>query len=319
MNANIVGNLDISDEEMHPVDDHPQFNESALLTIFDHDRGEGGYLRIGNRANEGHAESTLCWFLPDGRCLFRFERATIESNERFEAGGVTIDLLEAGGRMKAQFTGTAALLDSPRLLVNAREELRRAHQASVVLELDLDGLSPLYGGSPFPGLDVGGHYEQHMAITGTLTIDGATTPVTAWGNRDHSWGPRVWQGTAVDRTLWCTFDRSFGFATSLTWKDAASDDREIIGYVWRGEEMDRIVDASIESTFEDPEELFHTSLQLRLECESGTQVEVAGVVKAMAPLRHRRDGATTHIGWAMAEFTCEGHTGYGLSEYLDAR
>lgn len=319
MNANIVGNLDIADEAMHPVDDHPQFNESALLTIFDHGRGEGGYLRIGNRANEGHAESTLCWFMPDGRCVFKFERAEISSNDVFEAGNVKIDLLEPGGRMKARFDGTAALLDTPRLLVHAREELKRAHQADVALYLDLEGLSPLYGGSPFPGMDVGGHYEQHMAITGTLTVDGESTPVTAWGNRDHSWGPRVWQGTAMDRTLWCTFDRSFGFATSLTWKDPSSDECEIIGYVWRGEEMDRIVDASIESQFEDEDQLFHSSLQLHLGLESGKEVEVGGQVKAIAPLRHRRDGKITHIGWAMAEFTCEGRTGYGLSEYLDAR
>jgi hypothetical protein len=319
MNTNIFGNLDITDEHMHPVDDHPQFNESALITIFDPERGEGGYVRIGNRANEGHAESTLCWFLPDGSCLFRFERATIDSNDTFAAGGVTIDLIEVGGRMKARFDGTAAHLASPGLLVNAREELKQAHQPRVVLDLDLDGLSPLYGGSPFPGLDVGGHYEQHMAITGTLSIDGETTPVKAWGNRDHSWGPRVWQGTAVDRTLWCTMDESFGFATSLTWKDPGSDDYEVIGYVWRGDDMDRIIDARVESEFEDEDQLFHTAMKLDLVCESGADVEVTGTVKAIAPLRHRRDGATTHIGWAMAEFTCEGRTGYGLSEYLDAR
>src|SRR3954454_11338037 len=176
----IVGNLDIADEAMHPVDDHPQFNESALLTMFDNDRREGGYVRIGNRANEGHAESTLCWFLPDGRCLFRFERAPITDNTQFVAGGLTIVSATDDQPLTARFDGSASLLSSPRLLVNAREELRAAPKVDVVLEVSLEGLSPLYGGTPFPGMDVGGHYEQHMAITGTLTIDGVTTPVNAW-------------------------------------------------------------------------------------------------------------------------------------------
>jgi hypothetical protein len=317
----IVGNLEVTDEAMHPVDDHPQFNESALLTIFDNDHAQGGYVRIGNRANEGHAESTLCWFLPDGRALFRFERAPISDNSRFVAGGLTIEPADGDRRMHARFDGSAALLDSPHLLVNAREELKAARKVDVVLDLELEGLSPLYGGTPFPGMDVGGHYEQHMAITGTLSIDGETSDVTAWGNRDHSWGPRVWTGggTAVDRTIWCTFDREFGFATSLTWRSRHDTTWETIGYVWRGDTMDRIVHGTVESTFEDPEELFHTSLSLDLHVESGSVVHVDGTVKALAPLRHSREGHTTHIGWAMAEFTCEGHRGLGLSEYLDGR
>jgi len=317
----IIGNLDVSDEAMHPVDDHPQFNESALLTIFDNDRKQGGYVRIGNRANEGHAESTMCWFLPDGRALFKFERASISDNTDFVAGALTIVPAEGDRRMHARFDGPAALLASPRLLTNAREELKAAPKVEVVLDLELEGLSPLYGGTPFPGMDVGGHYEQHMAITGTLSIDGEETSVKAWGNRDHSWGPRVWTGggTAVDRTIWCTFDRSFGFATSLTWRSRGDDTWETIGYVWRGDDMTRIVHGTVDSTFEDPEELFHTSLSLDLHLEDESTVHVDGTVKALAPLRHSREGHTTHIGWAMAEFDCEGHTGLGLSEYLDGR
>ncbi len=320
--TSIVGNLAITDEGMHPVDDHPQFNESALVTIFDNDTQQGGYVRIGNRLNEGHAESTLCWFLPDGRCLFKFERASITDNTQFIAGGLTIVPAQGDQRMLARFDGPAALLDSPKLLTNAREALRAAPQVDVVLDLELEGLSPLYGGTPFPGMDVGGHYEQHMALTGSLTIDGATGPVRAWGNRDHSWGPRVWTGRAgrtVDRTIWCTFDRNFGFATSLTWKDRDDPTWATIGYVWRDEQMEPIVHATISSTYEDPDELFHTSLSLHLHQQDGSVVDVDGVVKALAPLRHSREGNTTHIGWAMAEFTCENRTGLGLSEYLDAR
>jgi hypothetical protein len=317
--SKIVGTVTLADEEMHPPDDHPQYNESALLTLFDHERRQGGYLRVGNRLNEGHAEATLCWFLPDGRALFNFARAPITTNEVFDAGGIRIDTLEAGERMKAVYRGTAALLESPMLLTEGGRALKAAPSVDVTLELDLSGVSPIYGGTPFPGLDVGGHYEQHMKASGSLTVGGETSPVEVWGNRDHSWGPRVWQGTAVDRTLWCTFDESFGFATSLTWKVPGSSEYEVIGYVWRAPELVAITDARVESEFADDDELIHTSMRLELDLEDGTTVEVEGSVAAMAPLRHRRDGSTTHIGWAMAEFRCEGHVGLGLSEYLDAR
>ena len=37
----------------------------------------------------------------------------------------------------------------------------------------------------------------------------------------------------------------------------------------------------------------------------------------MIPLRNRKGGRTTRISEGMTEWTCEGRTGYGLSEYLD--
>ena len=41
---------------------------------------DGGWFRIGNRANEGHAEMSACINLPDGRTAFFFERPKISNN-----------------------------------------------------------------------------------------------------------------------------------------------------------------------------------------------------------------------------------------------
>jgi hypothetical protein len=35
------------------------------------------------------------------------------------------------------------------------------------------------------------------------------------------------------------------------------------------------------------------------------------------PLRNRREGKVTRIGEGLTEYSWEGKTGYGLSEYLD--
>jgi hypothetical protein len=313
----LVGNLVLDDEKMHPIDAHPQFNESALLTMFDLEARTGGFLRIGNRPNEGHAEATFCWFLPDGSALFNFDRAEISANDRFRTAQIAVDLIEPGREMRATFKGQAHHLASARALVDPKAAFTGSPKVEAALDLTLTGVSPLYGGSPFPGMDVGGHYEQHMRATGALTVDGRTATIQALGNRDHSWGPRVWQATQADRTLWCTFGDDFGIATSLTWHSRYPDEYVAMGYVWKDGVMRRITDASVSSTFEDPAHLFHTDFTARLHLEDGASLVLDGHALQIAPLRHRREGLTTHIGWGMAEFTCEGRTGLGLSEYLD--
>jgi hypothetical protein len=314
-----MGRADIvlADEGMHPVDDHPQFNESALLTFFDPQAREGGFLRIGNRPNEGHAEATFCWFLPDGSALFSFDRAVISANERLRTEHISIDVVEPGRTLTAAFRGQPHHLASPRLLVDPKAAFAASPKVDAELVLTLEGLSPMFGAKPFPGLETGGHYEQHMRGAGVLASPGGARRVAVQGNRDHSWGPRVWQATYADRTLWCTFGEDFGIALSITWRSERPDDYEVIGEVWRGGVMTRVVDVSIRSRFEDPERLFHGAFSTRVRLADGSSLEIEGRALAIAPLRHRRGAQVTHIGWGMAEFTSQGRAGVGLSEYLD--
>jgi len=85
--------LDPSDEYMHPGPE-PTFNESMYFNVYDASARVGGFVRVGNRPNEGHAEMTVCLYLPDGRVAFMFQRADIDGNERFDAGGATIEVVE---------------------------------------------------------------------------------------------------------------------------------------------------------------------------------------------------------------------------------
>jgi len=53
-----------------------------------------------------------------------------------------------------------------------------------------------------------------------------------------------------------------------------------------------------------------------------TEYEIDGTVLSMIPLRNRRttdsgDQLITRITEAMTRFECNGHTGMGMSEYLD--
>ena len=51
--------LEPADEYMHPGPE-PTFNESMYFNLYDPDARLGGFVRIGNRPNEGHAEMTVC-------------------------------------------------------------------------------------------------------------------------------------------------------------------------------------------------------------------------------------------------------------------
>ena len=59
--------LHASDDAMHKNTGEPTFNESAYFNFYDPAVRLGGFMRLGNRPNEGHAEMTVCLYLPDGR------------------------------------------------------------------------------------------------------------------------------------------------------------------------------------------------------------------------------------------------------------
>ena len=80
-----------------------------------------------------------------------------------------------------------------------------------------------------------------------------------------------------------------------------------------------INDARIESTWD--ENWYQTKLYAWAKTEE-REYEVRGKVVSMIPLRNRRvsdDGTelVTRITEGMTEYTCDGKTGYGMSEYLD--
>ena len=63
--------LEHSDEYMHALESASNFNESMYFNAYDPEQRVGGFLRLGNRANEGYAELTTCLYLPDGREIGR--------------------------------------------------------------------------------------------------------------------------------------------------------------------------------------------------------------------------------------------------------
>ena len=59
-----------ADEGTHEVGTASNWNESRYVDFWDRRQRLGGWFRIGNRVNEGHAEMSSCLYLPGRRVGF---------------------------------------------------------------------------------------------------------------------------------------------------------------------------------------------------------------------------------------------------------
>jgi hypothetical protein len=319
-----------SDDLMHANSGEAHFNESAYYNFFDPRQRVGGFVRLGNRPNEGYAEMTTCLYLPDGRVAFMFARPPIASNERHDAGGLRFEVVRPFVEHRIAYRGRCCLLADPLAMAEPRTAFASNPHVPVELELRWVGLSPGYGGelrrrdgdrwvsveAEKPGQEFAkGHLEQHGKAVGTLVVDGARFELDAPGLRDHSWGPRTWQAPRSYRWLTMSFGEDLGAVPLVT---VQRDGSEVhAGYVYRRDrENARIVRTEIATDFLGPQRL-HDRLRVRATTAGGEVLEVTGKVLAMIPLRNRRDGKVTRIAEGMTEWRWGERVGYGLSEYLD--
>ncbi|MEE2703796.1 MAG: hypothetical protein VX614_07215 [Myxococcota bacterium] len=319
--AKILGNLVPEDDFTHPLGPEENFNESMYFNFFDRARGVGGFLRLGNRANEGHAEMTVTLYLPDGRVLFMFKRPEISNNDSFDAGGCRFEVLEPSQRLRTSYQGSVVELEDARSLSDPSRAFRESPRKRVQVDLVHDAAGPMYGGArsheqselPAEQQFASAHYEQHMQVSGTIEIDDETLAIDGFGLRDHSWGPRYWQ--AIESYEWLTmnFGPDFHAMVSIVRRDA--ENVRAGGVIVRGDEIENLVSAQITADYE-PNGLYHRKVHAEIETEKGERLKIDGIVRGFIPLRNRRGGQTTHIGEGMTEWHCGDSVGYGLSEFL---
>ena len=109
----IHGNVKPEDDYTHPLGPEENFNESVYFNFFDREKQMGGFLRIGNRANEGHAEMTVIVYQPDGSALFNYKRPQITSNDGWDAGGLQGRRARARARRSGPPTTARGLPQGP--------------------------------------------------------------------------------------------------------------------------------------------------------------------------------------------------------------
>ena len=321
MDADLELRLEPADEYTHAVEDDPTFNESMYFNLFDPRARVGGFFRLGNRPNEGHAEMTVCLYLPGGEVAFMFGRPAIPGNEAFDAAGLRFETVEPFEALRVTYSGPVALLADPLTMRDPKRAFAEAETVECEVELDYRGLSPVLGGEaqgPFSDTDLlarfaRAHYEQHVGAHGRIVCGASEWELDGYGLRDHSWGPRSWQAPLWYRWLTCNAGPEHGFMVSVI----ATRDGNVrsSGVLFENGEYAPITSARIKTEWSGSH---HDQAAISCRASAGErEVEIAGTVLSLIPLRHRRDGELTRIGEGLTEYRWEGRTGYGLSEYLD--
>jgi hypothetical protein len=285
---------------------------------------------MGNRPNEGYAEMTVCLYLPDGRVGFNFKRPHIDGHTAHDAGGLRFEVVAPYEKHRITYEGKVCVLTEPREMGDPRTAFENNSFEPCQIDLTLEAVGKPWGGEPEweegedkPDLDpeklfARGHTEQHMRSTGTVRIGEETFEITnGLGLRDHSWGPRFWQNVWWYRWLTVNLGPDLGFACTVSGNEAG--DRTAHGFLY---DVARYGDAQwvpirkVELSSDYDKEWFPTKNKAVVTTDDHVY-EVDGDVWSNIPLRNRRAGLVTRITEGMTRWSCEGHDGAGLSEYLD--
>ncbi len=320
-----------ADDLMHENTGETNFNESAYYNFYDPAQRLGGFVRLGNRPNEGYAEMTCCLYLPDGRVGFMYARPRIAGNASFDAGGMRFDVRTPMREHAIRYEGAVCAMERPLDLLDPKAAFTSNPHVPARMELEYTALSPVSGGEPREERDgrwvsikaektgqefAKGHLEQHGHAVGRVVVGDAEWAIDGYGLRDHSWGPRYWQAPDHYRWLTMNFGPDAGIAAART---VQRDGRAVEGgYVFRANEPNRYVGkVEVDTEFAGDERL-HAALRVRVHAiDGGAPEEITGRVLSMVPLRNRRNGVTTRIAEGLTEWRWGARVGYGWSEYLD--
>lgn len=320
--------LDPKDEYTHEPEAASNYNESMYFHAFDAKNKVGAWLRIGNRVHEGHAEVTLCVYLPDGKVGFNYSRSDITHNREMNAGGMRFEVIEPFKHLRVSFTGKVLLMSNPFEMADPSAAFKSSPKVDCSLELDFFGVAPMWGGeiinldgSPLkldPEKSVfRGHTEQHVAARGHITVGGQDHAIDGFGYRDKSWGPRHWQNFFWYKWLPITFGPDFGVMVSIMGRP--DDTPFITGEVFHDGALHHIREARIETGWD--ETFYQTDMRAHIRTDSRAFL-LEGKVLSLIPLRHLRkmpDGTVQNarITEGMTLFQCEGRSAIGMSEYCD--
>lgn len=318
------------DEGVHDVGPETNWNESRYIDFFDTDSGVGGWLRIGNRPNEGRAEMSVAINLPGEHggprtTAFYFERAPITANT-LTSGNQSWEVDEPFATTHVRYHGPLMLLDDPWVLTEPGVAFKTAPRAEAHIDLRVTsfGLGSVMGQDQdqhhlifLPG-QASYHYQHLCRCEGTVTVGDRTFQVNGMGGKDHSWGPRNWHAKIYLRWLIGMVDDDFGF---LLTRAVGPTKQTRSGCVWQDGQFFIVDDFEMHNTYADGPnfELLGTDVTIR----AGARVwHATGTPQDWVPLRHRQPGpdgneATLRIVKSPTVWTIDGRPGAGMCEYHD--
>ena len=316
--------LDTVDELPHSPTTETNFNESVYVNGWDAEKQYGGWMRIGNRVNEGHAEMQLCFYLPSGIIACQFLKPPIFSNEKFKANGLEYEVIKPFKHVCMNYNGPMFIVDDPDKLREPKSFFRDSESVEADITFELYGNSPVYGGEPIDekletmyGRDFSlGHFFQHTITRGVVKIGKVHLNLDGYGWRDHSWGPRYWTNIFCYRLLIANFGAHRGFTLLKLMQE--NGEIRTSGVLLVDNQYESIKDLEITTNWNKEFDPLQITVEVKTEYR---EAQLKGRVLTLAPLRNRRKVGESYlisrIAEGLTEWTWEGEKGIGISEYIE--
>lgn len=317
--------LDTADEYSHTPGPESNFNESVYVNGWDMRQKVGLWSRVGNRINEGHAEVSVCIYLPDGRVACQFLRPEIASNDKHAAAGLSYQVLEPFKRVAMTYEGEAMVLSDPQILRTPKAMFKTAPRVPCSFNLQLEGISPMNGGEPTDpdaetmyGRDFSlGHFNQHTRTTGDIVVGEERWQLDGHGWRDHSWGPRYWTNIYYYRLFVINYgdDRALMMLKRVD-REGNTHRRGVLLF---DNKYEPVLDMDVMTQWDDNKDPMTVQLGIRTDKR---KVRMEGTVRTVAPLRNHRQVGDRELECRIVEaFTDwqwdDGRPGIGITEYIE--
>lgn len=311
-------------EFTHQPDSSVNFNESVYTNAFDPKGEFGGWMRLGNRVNEGYAELSVCLYLPDGRIACQFQRPAITSNDRHEAGGIKYTVNEPLKSVTMSYDGELIIVDNPEDLRNPQELFAKGPRVPGHASWTHVAESPVHGGEPVDdtiqtmyGRDFSlGHFNQHSRAKGVIKVGDQSWEIDGHGWRDHSWGPRYWQVIYFYRLFLANFPNGDGFMLLKITDQAGNVRRQ--GVLLVDGDYEEVLDLEVQTDWTDSQDPAFVRLGVMT---AKRKVRIDGEILKLAPLRNRRkteEGVlVSRVAEGFTRFTWGDQVGYGMTEYIE--
>lgn len=311
-------------ELMHQPDSNSNFNESVYTNAFDTNSPVGGWMRLGNRVNEGYAELSVCLYLPDGRIACQFKRPPITNNEQFDAGGLSYKVIEPLRSVSMTYEGDVIIVDDPDALREPQTLFATGPRLPARVHWVHEAESPIHGGEPVDdsvqtmyGRDFSlGHFNQHSRARGEIRIGDESWAIDGRGWRDHSWGPRYWQVIYFYRLFLANFPNGDGFMLLKITDETGKVRRQ--GVLLVDGQYEEILDLDVVTEWTGQKDPHRVSLGIMT---AKRKTRINAEILSLAPLRNRRkvedETLVSRIAEGFTRFEWNGQEGYGMTEYIE--
>lgn len=308
--------LDARHDFAHPVEPDTAWSESYYFNAYDAGTDTGFFTRIGVRPNEGTMDVGLSAWLPGTElAMVRGIRPQPEMTDRdLDVGGVRYERVAPMKTWRITADADAYVQDL------AGE--RPARMTRLTLDVTFDALTPAIGvdghgrsgASAATAASVGkGHLEQAGRWHGWIAADGVRHELRdARGNRDKSWGPRRWGGPRMWRWFSINIGDHLHFGGIRIGTEAGDLHR---GWVWRDGEAASIRRWDVRTELAG-DGVTHRVSHVDVTDARGRVHALRGDLLRVASLPHHVGERRTVVNEGLARWTCDGGTGYGISEYL---